>query len=183
MLFVFLHLLLIPTSCGYKRLHVMPCLCGTHLFSCHPQDVTSQYSTVSVESYHQFRTQKTQAWLSHSFQPSLLALELDTLCSPLSHTCQAHPPRSRSPSSLLTQRQACGRTWRSSRNPSLHVVAEGGGCSPGSRYCLPHLHHRDLVERNPGDSHWSMREASLSPSPNHRLPLGKRFSSTLMGIF
>ena len=65
----------------------------------------------------------------------------------LAQTWQALQGKALSPQLILTPRQASGRSLKSSRNTSADAGAEGDGCSPGSRYCLPRWHRKDLQER------------------------------------
>lgn len=118
------------------------------------RSVTLQMSN-NICWYHHFGIQNTQAWWNHPIQPSLLALELATSCPPLDHICQVPPPEPCGPAPLLTQCQACGRTWRSRSTPSLRVLAGGDASSPGSRCCLPRWYRRELVEGYPGHVSWS----------------------------
>lgn len=144
-----------PAACGYYCPHVRATL-GWYALIQQPFSGLSRYRhpTISVWSHH-FGIQNTQAWRNHPIQPSLLALELATSCPPLDHICQAPPPEPCGPAPLLTQRQACGRTWRSRSTPSLHVVAGDDASSPGSRCCLPRWYRRELVEGYPGHVSWS----------------------------
>lgn len=87
-----------PIACDYYCPHVHAML-GWYPLIQQPFSALSRYRclTISVEWYHHFGIQNTQAWQNHPIQPSLLALELATSCPPLDHICQAPPPEPCSP--------------------------------------------------------------------------------------